>query len=170
MGEDTPVKIGRVTGAHGIKGEVNVRPYTETDVLYDPGGQIHLICPGGGQKIFRVADCRPYRNILRITLAGVTDRKGAEALKGAEIFVLRRQLPEIEEPDSWYWSDLIGLEVYDIHQTYIGRLEHIFTTGANDVFVVRQDGKEILIPAVEPIVRRIDPESGHMVVAPPEGL
>ncbi len=169
-GENSPLKIGKIMGAHGIKGYVNVCSYTETNALYDPQNQIELMHPGGRREPYTIRDCKPYRNILRIALSGVADRTAAEGLQGAEIFVNRHQLPEIEEPDSWYWSDLIGLEVYDIKNAYIGRLEHIFSAGGNDVFVVKRDDEETLIPAAASIVRCIDPKSGQITVDLPEGL
>ena len=78
-------------------------------------------------------------------------------------------MPDLEEGD-YYWFDLIGLDVFGIDQKYLGRLESIIQTGSNDVYVVKKDDTEILIPALESVVQKIDLKNRRMQVDLPEGL
>jgi len=97
----------------------------------------------------------------------------AELLAGAELLIEKEDLPELEH-GTWYWTDIIGLDVFAVDDTYIGRVTSIIQTGSNDVYVVKNpDGnndKEILIPAIESVVAAIDLAKGRMTVDLPEGL
>ena len=96
-------------------------------------------------------------------------RVQAEALIGSDIFIEKRRLPEPEE-GSYFWFDLIGLDVFGVDQKYLGRLESIIQTGSNDVYVVKNEDTEILIPALEAVVQKIDLKNRRMQVELPEGL
>jgi 16S rRNA processing protein RimM len=78
-------------------------------------------------------------------------------------------LPELDE-DTYYWFELIGIEVYTTEAEYLGRIASIFPTGSNDVYVVKDQKKEILVPALESVVVGIDLEQKIMRVRLPEGL
>jgi 16S rRNA processing protein RimM len=90
-------------------------------------------------------------------------------LIGAELFIARDELPELEE-DSYFWFDLIGMAVYTTADEYLGRIESIIETGSNDVYVVQDHKKEVLIPALESVVIAIDTKAKRMQVILPEGL
>jgi 16S rRNA processing protein RimM len=81
----------------------------------------------------------------------------------------REQLPPTDE-DEYYWFELIGLNVFDSDDRRLGVLEEIITTGANDVYVVRSQNAEVLIPAIGSVVKRIDLQQGVMRVDLPKGL
>ena len=104
-----------------------------------------------------------------ISFKGVTDHDQAEALIGAELFIPETELPELDE-DTYYWFELIGIEVYTTKDEYLGRIESIFPTGSNDVYVVKDKQKEILVPALDSVVIDIDLEHKRMRVDLPEGL
>jgi 16S rRNA processing protein RimM len=160
--------IATIVGAHGIKGHLKVLSHAESIEPFVPGGEIALRLSEGRMVTVVVREARPHKNRLHVLLEGVEAREGAEALRGAEFMIERTELPEPEE-GSWYWCDLIGLSVYD-GRTYIGRVENLFATGGNDVLVVSDGANERLVPAVDSIVRLIDPENRLMRVELPEGL
>jgi 16S rRNA processing protein RimM len=83
--------------------------------------------------------------------------------------VPRSSLPELQ-PDEYYWSDLIGLSVFDESGRLLGRVIRILPTGADDLLVLERDGREILLPFLEEVVQSIDLEAGRVVAAPPPGL
>jgi 16S rRNA processing protein RimM len=93
----------------------------------------------------------------------------AEALIGADMFIPETELPALDE-DTYYWFELIGLEVYTTEEDYLGRITSIFETGSNDVYVVKDKKREVLIPALESVVIDIDLELKRMRVDLPEGL
>ncbi|MFW5855286.1 MAG: ribosome maturation factor RimM, partial [Thermodesulfobacteriota bacterium] len=87
----------------------------------------------------------------------------------ADLYIERSALPEPEE-GAWYRKDLIGLDVIGIDGVHIGRIEHIFETGSNDVLVVENQGTELLVPVIKSVVIDVDLAAGRMTVDLPEGL
>jgi 16S rRNA processing protein RimM len=85
------------------------------------------------------------------------------------LFIPETELPELDE-DTYYWFELIGIEVYTTEDEYLGRIESVFPTGSNDVYVVKDRQKEILVPALDSVVIDIDLEHKRMRVDLPEGL
>ena len=101
-----------------------------------------------------------------VRFPGIEDRDSAEALRGTEVYVPRSALPPPSEGE-FYWVDLEGLAVETVEGVALGMVSHLFSTGANDVVVVRDgaDGRERMIPFVRPdFIRTIDIDAGRMVV------
>jgi len=101
--------------------------------------------------------------------AGVNTREMAEALNGKELLLPEDQLPQLEEGE-YYHYQLIGLEVETTDGTFLGVLRKVIPTGSNDVYMVVKDDREVLIPAIEDVIRSIDLKTGRMQVTLPEGL
>lgn len=169
MGPEELLLIGKILGPHGIRGELRVYPYVDPQAHMYPGARVMVKSPPGSLSSYIIETSKSYKNIVRIGFQGVCDRKSAEALADAGIFMPRAALPPAE-PDTWYWCDLIGLGVYDIHGLYLGCVDSMIETGSNDVFVVCGRGGEVLIPAIEQVVKDIDLKEGKIVVDLPEGL
>lgn len=163
------LRIGKIVGAHGIKGEVRVYPYVDQQAHLCPGKEVLVEPPGQTASPCTIQKAQAYKRTVRIQFEGVNDRDAAEALAGAALWMPRSALPPVDA-DTWYWCDLIGLHVYDIDKGFLGRVEAMIETGSNDVFVVRKEEEERLVPAVEAVVRRIDLQAGQILVDLPEGL
>ena len=101
-------------------------------------------------------------------LSGIDDRDMADALIGKQILVRRSRLPEPEE-NAWYWEDLYGLTVIDQVSGDLGTIDTIISTGAHDVLVVKNKGKELLIPMHRQFVMSVDIENSVVVTRLPEG-
>ena len=104
-----------------------------------------------------------------MSLKGVSTRGQAQTLVDSELFIEKAQLPDLEE-GTYYWFDLIGVDVFTVDEKYLGRLESIIRTGSNDVYIVKHNDNEILIPALESVVHEIDLKNNRMQVELPEGL
>jgi 16S rRNA processing protein RimM len=161
--EQRLVTLGRISGAHGIKGWVKVHSETsprENIVHYSP-----WVLVRGGRREERDVDAgRLQGKAVVAKLAGCDDRDAAEALAGAEIAIPRAQLPPTSAPGEFYWADLVGLEVRTLEGALLGRIVQLFETGANDVIVV-QGERERLIPYIwQQVVRDVDLEAGVMLV------
>ncbi len=91
----------------------------------------------------------------------------ARRLVGAKLCVPESRLPSLNS-DEFYWYQLIGLEVVSPDGKKLGTLEEIIETGSNDVYVVRRGGEEILVPATQEVVRKIDLQRRLMTVDLPE--
>lgn len=146
--------VGQIAGVHGVKGWVKVFSYTqpmENILEYSPW----QICLHGQWQSRKVLDGRRQGKGLVARLEGLDDRDAARGYIGADVAVLREQLPS-PEPGEYYWTDLIGLEVVNEDGFVFGLVDHLFATGANDVLVVRGD-KEYLIPFVQgQVIKSVD--------------
>ncbi len=169
MDRDRVLQIGKIVGVFGLKGELKVFALAEEKTLFDPGRSVLLQEPEGLYTPYTVSTVKAYKNVLRIGFEGIGDRTAAEPLVGSGLFISRDALPETDA-DTWYWCDLIGLEVYSVENGYIGRVTAMIETGSNDVFVVTGNDTETLIPAIASVVVDIDLANGRMRVDLPEGL
>ena len=169
MDKDSVLHIGTIVGVHGIKGYLKLYSSTVSTDFFEPGKRLSLHRSGKEVVIHRVRDFQPHKKGFRIAFEGITERDAAETLIGSELYIQRSALPAPEK-DTWYWCDLIGLDVFQTDHTHIGRIDNIFSTGANDVFVVKGTRKETLIPAIESVIRHIDLDKKTMTVELPEGL
>ncbi|HVM20855.1 MAG TPA: ribosome maturation factor RimM [Egibacteraceae bacterium] len=147
MAAPEAVVVGVVGKPLGLKGEVYVRP--DPDLAYDfaPGDRLTR----DGDATLTVASSRVHANRQVVRFAGVEDREGAEALRGA---VLTMPAEAVALDDDAFWTaDLLGREVTDDHGDLIGVLEATLDGAAHDYLVIaRPDGGEVLVPAVSDLV------------------
>ena len=163
------VLIGKIVGVHGLKGTNKFTSYAESLSVFYPGQSI-LICDSRNRETrVKLNWVKSHTKTPLISFKGVTDRDRAETLIGAELFIPETELPELDN-GTYYWFELIGIEVYTTGGDYLGRITSIFPTGSNDVYVVKDNKQEVLIPALESVVLDIDLELKRMRVDLPEGL
>ena len=164
--------MGKIVGAHGIKGALKVYSYAESASSFKPGNSV-ILKSEGSEQAFVIAWVKPHHKTVLVAFEGVTHRNRAEELIGLELFMAWDSLETLEE-GVYYWSDIIGLSVFTIENEYLGRVTSVIQTGSNDVYVVKneegQDSAEILVPALEWVVREIDLDQKKMRVDLPEGL
>ena len=138
--------VGKVVGLSGVQGWIKLESYTEPRMrifAYQPWS----LSKGDEAREISGAHGREQGKGMIATLPGVTDRDAAAALVGSEIRVPRSALPK-SKLGEYYWTDLEGMEVVAIDGTALGRVSHVFATGANDVLVAREGERERLIPFV----------------------
>ena len=169
MGADDFLLIGRIAGAHGVKGALKILSFAESPSDFESGSLIHLRGNQGGEKAYTIQWAKPHGRGVLLSLAGIDNRSKAKSLIGAELFIEKKSLPALEE-GTHYWFDIIGLSVFTLNNEYIGQVTSIIPTGSNDVYVVQDMDKEILVPALESVVTDIDLENKRMTVDLPEGL
>jgi 16S rRNA processing protein RimM len=118
-----------------------------------------------------VAEVRPRSGGLVVAFEGVTDRAGADALRGTTLVVDSVSLPPLEAVDEWYDHQLVGLAVETVSGGKVGEVTEVVHTAGTDLLAVRApDGRELLVPFVGEIVPTVDVAGGRVVVDPPEGL
>ena len=161
--------IGKIVGVHGIKGANRFKSYAESLSVFTPGQSLLMRDNRGGETNVEIIWVKPHTGTPLISFKGVSDRDQAQALIGNELFIPQTELPALDE-DAFYWYELVGLEVYTTGGDYLGRIDSIFPTGSNDVYVVKDRQKEVLVPALESVVIDIDLEHKRMQVDLPEGL
>ena len=162
MNPERRILLGRVVGAFGVKGELKLESWTDPrDALfrYRPW----LLRHRGDERAIEQAKGKLHPNgSVTARLQGVDTRDAAEALVGAEIWILRSQLPP-SKPGEYYWVDLEGLRVATVDGVDLGRISHLFNNGANDVIAIIGD-RERYLPYTPDVVREVDLEGGRMVV------
>jgi len=169
VGNNGSLLIAKIVGTHGLKGTFRVYSYSESLSVFKPDSLILIRNTKGYEEIHAVNWAKPHKQIILLSLKGITAISQAEPLIGSELFISKADLPELED-ETYYWFDIIGLSVFTIDDEYIGRVESIIPTGSNDVFVVKGGDKEILIPGIESVVLSIDLNKKIMTVDLPDGL
>lgn len=166
------VLVGHVSGAYGIKGWVKIRPYSqEADALL--GARTWWLGASPRQPEMRdvqVMQSRLHVDEVVAQLMGVADRDAAEALKGATVHIRRSHFPALDD-NEFYWVDLIGLNVENLHGEALGKVSELMDNGAHPIMVVQAeevsaDGKprQWLIPFVEHFVPTVDVAARRIVV------
>lgn len=163
-GSGRRVPVGRIVGLSGVNGAVKLESWTQPRTrIFDYQPWLLVQAPGHESEMTGVTGHEQGKGMLA-RLPGVDDRDAASAWVGCEILVLREALPD-PEPGEYYWCDLEGLEVFTGRGVPLGRVHHLFATGANDVIVVRGGGREHLVPFVPgDYVTRVDLDAGRMDV------
>jgi 16S rRNA processing protein RimM len=153
--------LGKLRRAHGVLGEIPMEIYTQLLDLFAPD---HIIYIGEGYQPFTIESTRWKQDLLLFKFKEVNDRTAASALTNQFAFIRSDQLPELAEGE-YYNHQLVGLKVFEDEGAYLGVLEQVLMTGANDVYLVRaEDGGEILIPAIDNMIQSIDLGSEKMIV------
>lgn len=161
--------IGRVTRAHGVRGEISVVVLTEFPERFDTTEWVYL---GNEMEAdaYRVKKHRWHKINVLLTLEGVTDRTAAEQLRGLLVQVPVEDAVPLPE-GSYYLYQVIGLPVFTTEGERLGVLSNMLETKANNVYVVlNENGKEILLPVISDVVKSIDLQKGQIVVELIEGL
>ncbi|MEO6968792.1 MAG: ribosome maturation factor RimM [Rhodanobacteraceae bacterium] len=151
------VLLGRIVGVYGVRGEVKIESFTEPRLrIFDYQPWLLERAPGEVEEIHNVQGRAQGKGLIA-ALTGVDDRDKSAALIGAQIFILRATLPVADEGE-FYRADLEGLDVTNLQGVSLGRVSHLFDTGAHPVLVTREDnGREHLIPFVPDVyVQAVD--------------
>ena len=163
--EEKTLRLGRITSAHGIRGEVKVYLYTDFPQRFEEAG--YVIADG---RRWPIDGLRELKGMLVLKLAGVDSRNEAEVLRGQDLFIREEDAAPLPE-DTYYVRDLIGLAVVDAEGRRIGRLAGVEKYAAQDLYEIKKDdGSTFRVPAVEEFVKEVDPAAGRIVVQLIEGL
>jgi 16S rRNA processing protein RimM len=160
--------VGKVIRAHGLRGEVSVAVLTEFPERFDTTEWVYL-----GNEFeatpYRLESYRWHQQNVLLTLAGVNNRTQAEALQGQFVQVPLGEAVSLPE-GSYYLYQIVGLEVKTTEGQLLGIITDVIETGANDVYVVKNDDRELLLPAIPDVIKSIDIAAGLMIVQLIEGL
>jgi len=162
------VALSKLVKPHGVQGEI--RGVLLTDVLENFRGRATIRWRRGREvQELEIEGIRPHGTLLLFKFKGVDDRDAARELVGGLLEIPLEELVPLP-PGEYYWYQLLGLKVYTEEGEYLGELQEIMETGGHDVYVVRKEGEEILLPAIKEVVKAVVLEEGCMVVHLLEGL
>jgi 16S rRNA processing protein RimM len=154
------VEVGRIVGAWGVKGQFKVQAFaTDPQALFS-SRRWHLKAPDGPAvaalpPLLKITQAREHGGVVVAAAQEVPDRDGAEALRGARVFVARSSFPSAGD-DEYYWVDLIDCTVVNRDGVALGRVADLLDTGAHSVLRVVQGDGERLIPFVAAYVDEVD--------------
>jgi 16S rRNA processing protein RimM len=163
------IRLGRIAGAHGLRGAVRLRLDNPASDTLAHLSRITIDLNGERREYRIVGITRAGAGAMRVTLEGVGDADAAQALKGAVVMAAEGDLPALR-PGEFYYRDLIGCEVRTTDGRVLGAVAEVFSAGANDVMVVRAGEREVLVPAIEDVVKSMDLKERRVVIEPVPGL
>ncbi len=165
MAKDTDrLCLGVITGAHGIRGQVKVKSFTENPKQMTKYGPLTDV---SGKHVYTLSVSGQAKGLLIVNIGEVKDRNEAELLKGTELFIARDNLPKPND-DEFYHADLIGLKALEEDGEEYGVVKGLFDFGAGDIMEVqRWDGKSVMLPFTLEVVPTVNVEAGHIIVIPP---
>lgn len=161
------LETGKITGTHGLKGEVRVQPWADSPEFLSEFDELYL---DKGAKKIEITASRVNKNMLIMKIKGVDCVEDAEKLRNKVLYMNRDDV-ELED-GAFFIQDLLGLDVIDNDSgEMLGVLDDVSETGANDVYHVKtSDGRVVLIPVIPDVVKDIDPEKGEIRIFKMKGL
>jgi 16S rRNA processing protein RimM len=158
------VLLATIGTAHGVRGEVRVKTFTEDPAAL--GGYGPLNTEDG--RVFQIERLRPAKEVVVAKFRGIDDRNAAEALNGISLYVDREHLPNVEA-DEYYHADLIGLSAEAEAGEQLGTVVAVHDFGAGDILeIAPRGGPSLLVPFTKEAVPLIDIAAARVVIVPPD--
>ena len=160
-GEPEFLVIGKLRKPHGIRGELTMEILTDFPERIKTGSEVFM---GNNYKLLHIRNIRQHNRLLLIAFEEYHSSEEASECRNQFISIRSTEL-QVLPSGEFYHHQLIGLNVYDEDGTLLGEIEKILETGANDVFVIRlKEGNEILLPAIDSTIKRVDLEKDEIYV------
>ena len=161
-------EIGQIVNTSGLKGVVKVKPFTDDITKFNNLKTIYIEIKKE-LKSFEIEKVYFNKNMVFLKLKGIDTVEQAENYRNYYLKIERTN--EELKQDSYYIVDIEGCEVYTESNECLGKVLEVFSTGSNDVYVVKsEDGKQILLPAIKDVIKKIDVKNKTIIVHLLEGL
>lgn len=162
-------EVGQIVNTFGIKGQLKVKPFTDELERFEELKTVY-ICKKNEMKKVEIEEVKYHKDMVLLKIKGIDDMTEAEKYKGLFLKIDRKDAKKLPK-DTYFIADLLGLEVYTDEGEFLGKVDDIFPTGANDVYVVKDEmGKQILLPSIPEVLKEIDLEKEKIIVHIIEGL
>lgn len=160
------IRVARIGAAHGVRGEVKLWPFTQDPMAVASYGPLET---EDGTRRFEIEALRQANDFLVARIAGVSDRAAAEKLTNLDLFVPRDRLPKIEEVDTYYHADLIGLAAVTTDGETLGTVTAVHNFGAGDIIEIAPagGGAPLMVSFTETAVPNVDLKTKQITVVPP---
>ena len=163
------LQVGVISSTHGVRGEVMVFPTTDDVTRFKKLKEVILVTDKT-EKVLKITSVKFFKQFAIVKFEGIDTLNDVEVYKGASLFVDRKNAVKLQK-DEYFIADLIDLEVVDEQENKLGTLVDVMQTGANDVYIVKNDeGKELLFPAIKECILDIDFKAKKMTVHVMDGL
>ena len=158
------LEVGQIVNTFGIKGFVKVKPFTDDIFRFDNLKNVYI-----NQKQYDIEEVKYHKNLVLLKFKSIDKIEQAEALKNCYLEIDRKD--GVLEKGAYYIVDLIGLDVYTDTGELLGKLDDIYNTGSNDIYVVKTElGKNLLLPAIKDVIKEINLEEKKIIVHLLKGL
>jgi len=162
------INVGKVLTAHGIKGQLKTEVLSDNPLRFLKGQSLFVQKLG---RELKITGSQNHNGVLLLSLEGITDRNAAEALAGSLLQADKASVPPLPEGE-YYYFQIEGMEVFDAESNeLIGTVSEVLEYSANDIFVIKREGKkDLLLPALKSVVQKLDIPAKQMKVIIPDGL
>ncbi len=161
--------IGKIVSTQGNKGEVKIIPFTDSIDRFDKLTDV-FIREGNTEKLLKINNLRIKKNMVILKFEDIDNIEKAQMIVESFLEVKRSNAVKLPK-DTYFIFDIIGLEVYTNENELLGKVDNIFSTGSNDVYVIKnKNRKEILIPAIREIIKNIDVKKKRITINMVDGL
>lgn len=165
MSEDR-ILIARIGAAHGVRGEVRVKPFGDDPLSFCDYGPLET---ADGKRRLVVKSARLQKAMVVTRFEGIDDRNAAEALNGLDLYIPRDALPELDDEDEFYHTDLLGLEAVSPDGETLGKIVALPDFGAGTLVEIRPEGAaSFYVPFTREAVPEIDLAAGKVTIVVPE--
>jgi 16S rRNA processing protein RimM len=158
--------VAKIGAAHGVRGEVKLWSFTEDPAAVASYGPLET---QDGLRQFEIEALRRAKDYFVARISGIEDRTAAEKLRNLELYVPRARLPKIDDADTFYHADLIGLDAVTMNGTQVGTVHALHNFGAGDIIEIAPlgSGDPLMLPFNEATVPKIDLAAKQIVIVPP---
>ncbi len=164
MKTDKKMIIGKVSGVHGVKGELKIKPLTDDMNRYFDLDKITILNQRK-ESIYQIDHCRLHKDHVLLMLKGINDRDEAQKLTGMMIGIDREAAVELSE-DEYFIEDLKGISVYN-ESLLLGKIVDVQQTGEIDIYIIESDKKTYCVPARKLYIKKVDLEKTRMDISIP---
>ena len=157
------IEIGQIVNTNGLKGVVKVNPFTDDISKFEELKYVYIQLKNELKKV-KIEQVRYNKNQVLLKLEGIDSIEEAEKYRNFYLKTEKESQEDLGE-DTYYIVDLIGLDVYTAKNEYLGKIEDVFPTGSNDVYVIkREENTDLLIPAIKDVVKKVDIKNKKMII------
>ena len=163
------LQVGILSSTHGVRGEIKVFPTTD-DVKRFKKNKEYILGTKNGNMDVRVESVKFFKQFVILKFEGIDTLDDILVYKGCSLYVNRAHAVKLQK-DEYFIADLIGMEVFDEDDNYIGKLTDVLETGANDVYeITTEDDKTYLFPAIKECIKKVDMEKRKITAYVMPGL
>lgn len=163
------LEIGQIVNSYGIKGFFKVVPFTDDITRFDNLKNVYIERNNKLEKV-EIEEVKYHKNLVLLKIKGIDDINDTEQYKNCYLKIDRKDAVKLPK-DTYFITDLIGMEVYTQQGEFLGNIDDIFPTGSNDVYAVKDElGKQILLPAIGKVIKNVDVKTKKMIVELIPGL
>lgn len=163
------MEIGQIVNTYGIKGFLKVVPYTDDLTRFEDLRFIYVETKKELQTL-EIEEVKYNKNLVLLKFKGIDDINIAEKYKNCYLKIDRKDAVKLPE-DTYFIVDLLDMRVYTDKDENLGKIIDVYPTGSNDIYVIKnEEGKQVLLPAIGDVIKKVDVPNKKMIVHLLQGL